>query len=200
MKCIPWLLMLSIVLLLASGCRQAPELISADVLCRDYMYSQETADGQYKGKYLHVLGEASIVDIDNLGNHYVILTHGFYYGCGVLCQFADEGIADWASLQEGDEVLVGGKCEGCSKALLGKGEPSNVVLRYSTVEQFIEKARASVNPTTVQDTPAPVLEIPPAEQITSSWFYAIIGISIALSVTLVVLAVKLRRLKRKFPQ
>jgi len=48
-------------------------------------------------------------------------------------------------------------------------------------------------PVIVEPTPAPVLEIPPAEQITPTWIYAVIGIGAALVVVVIVLIVKARR-------
>jgi hypothetical protein len=48
-------------------------------------------------------------------------------------------------------------------------------------------------PVVIEQTPAPVLEIPPAEQITPTWIYAIIGIGAALAVVVIVLIVRARR-------
>jgi hypothetical protein len=48
-------------------------------------------------------------------------------------------------------------------------------------------------PVVVEPTPAPVLQIPPAEQITPTWIYAIIGIGAALAVVVIVLIVRARR-------
>jgi hypothetical protein len=48
-------------------------------------------------------------------------------------------------------------------------------------------------PVVIEETPAPVLEIPPAEQITPTWIYAIIGIGAALAVVVIVLIVRTRR-------
>jgi len=48
-------------------------------------------------------------------------------------------------------------------------------------------------PVIVEPTPAPILEIPPAQQITPTWIYAIIGIGAALAVVVIVLIVKARR-------
>jgi hypothetical protein len=48
-------------------------------------------------------------------------------------------------------------------------------------------------PVVVETTPAPVLEIPPAEQITPTWIYAIIGIGAALVIVVIVLIVRARR-------
>ena len=48
-------------------------------------------------------------------------------------------------------------------------------------------------PVVVEPTPAPVIEIPPAQQITPTWIYAIIGIGAALAVVVIVLIVRTRR-------
>jgi len=48
-------------------------------------------------------------------------------------------------------------------------------------------------PVVVQTTPAPVITIPPAQQITPTWIYAIIGIGAALAVVVIVLIVRTRR-------
>jgi len=45
----------------------------------------------------------------------------------------------------------------------------------------------------VEETPAPVINIPPAEKITPTWIYAIIGIGAALAVVVIVLIVRTRR-------
>jgi hypothetical protein len=41
--------------------------------------------------------------------------------------------------------------------------------------------------------PAPVIRIPPAEMITPTWIYAIIGVGGALAIVVVVLIVRTRR-------
>jgi len=48
-------------------------------------------------------------------------------------------------------------------------------------------------PVVVQQTPPPVINIPPAQQITPTWIYAIIGIGAALAVVVIVLIVRTRR-------
>jgi hypothetical protein len=48
-------------------------------------------------------------------------------------------------------------------------------------------------PVVVEEQPAPVVNIPPAEQITPTWIYAIIGIGAALAVVVIVLIVRTRR-------
>jgi hypothetical protein len=55
------------------------------------------------------------------------------------------------------------------------------------------KPEAPTPPVVVETTPAPVLEIPPAEHITPTWIYAIIGIGAALAVVVIVLIVRTRR-------
>jgi len=52
---------------------------------------------------------------------------------------------------------------------------------------------APTPPVVVEPTPAPVLQIPPAQQITPTWIYAIIGIGAALAVVVIVLIVRTRR-------
>jgi hypothetical protein len=52
---------------------------------------------------------------------------------------------------------------------------------------------APTPPVEVTTTPAPVINIPPAEQITPTWIYAIIGIGAALAVVVIVLIVRTRR-------
>ncbi|MFC1956710.1 hypothetical protein ACFLVY_00210 [Chloroflexota bacterium] len=48
-------------------------------------------------------------------------------------------------------------------------------------------------PVVVEQQPAPVINIPPAQQITPTWIYAIIGIGCALAVVVIVLIVRTRR-------
>jgi hypothetical protein len=48
-------------------------------------------------------------------------------------------------------------------------------------------------PVVVEQQPAPVINIPPAQQITPTWIYAIIGIGAALAVVVIVLIVRTRR-------
>jgi hypothetical protein len=48
-------------------------------------------------------------------------------------------------------------------------------------------------PVVVEQQPAPVINIPPAEEITPVWIYAIIGIGAALAVVVIVLIVRTRR-------
>jgi hypothetical protein len=48
-------------------------------------------------------------------------------------------------------------------------------------------------PVVVEETPAPVINIPPAQKITPVWIYAIIGIGAALAVVVIVLIVRTRR-------
>jgi hypothetical protein len=52
---------------------------------------------------------------------------------------------------------------------------------------------APTPPVVVEEQPAPVINIPPAEQITPTWIYAIIGIGCALAVVVIVLIVRTRR-------
>jgi hypothetical protein len=52
---------------------------------------------------------------------------------------------------------------------------------------------APTPPVVVEQTPAPVINIPPAEKITPTWIYAIIGIGAALAVVVIVLIVRTRR-------
>ncbi|UCG54262.1 MAG: hypothetical protein JSV32_06645, partial [Dehalococcoidia bacterium] len=48
-------------------------------------------------------------------------------------------------------------------------------------------------PVVVEEQPAPVINIPPAQQITPIWIYAIIGVGCALAVVVIVLIVRTRR-------
>ena len=48
-------------------------------------------------------------------------------------------------------------------------------------------------PVVVEQQPAPVINIPAAEEITPTWIYAIIGIGAALAVVVIVLIVRTRR-------
>jgi photosystem II stability/assembly factor-like uncharacterized protein len=52
---------------------------------------------------------------------------------------------------------------------------------------------ASTPPVVIEEQPAPVINIPPAQQITPTWIYAIIGIGAALAVVVIVLIVRTRR-------
>jgi hypothetical protein len=52
---------------------------------------------------------------------------------------------------------------------------------------------APTPPVVVEQQPAPVINIPPAEEITPTWIYAIIGIGCALAVVVIVLIVRTRR-------
>jgi hypothetical protein len=48
-------------------------------------------------------------------------------------------------------------------------------------------------PVVVETSPAPVINIPPTQQITPTWIYAMIGIGCALAVVVIVLIVRTRR-------
>ena len=48
-------------------------------------------------------------------------------------------------------------------------------------------------PVVVEEQPAPVINIPPAEHITPIWIYAVIGVGAALTVLVIVLIVRSRR-------
>jgi hypothetical protein len=52
---------------------------------------------------------------------------------------------------------------------------------------------APTPPVVVEQQPAPVINIPPTQQITPTWIYAIIGIGCALAVVVIVLIVRTRR-------
>jgi hypothetical protein len=52
---------------------------------------------------------------------------------------------------------------------------------------------APTPPVVVEQQPAPVINIPPAEKITPTGIYAIIGIGAALAVVVIVLIVRTRR-------
>jgi len=53
--------------------------------------------------------------------------------------------------------------------------------------------QAPTPPVVVEEQPVPVINIPPAEKITQTWIYAIIGIGAALAVVVIVLIVRTRR-------
>jgi hypothetical protein len=76
-----------------------------------------------------------------------------------------------------------------------KAWKSGVLLSASVIGVFKTMAEPVEPPPPVEvtTTPAPVLEIPPAEQITPTWIYAIIGIGAALAVVVIVLIVRTRR-------
>ncbi|MFC2023963.1 hypothetical protein ACFLTJ_00050 [Chloroflexota bacterium] len=48
-------------------------------------------------------------------------------------------------------------------------------------------------PVVIEQQPAPVINIPAAQQITPVWIYAIIGIGAALAVVVIVVIVRTRR-------
>jgi hypothetical protein len=52
---------------------------------------------------------------------------------------------------------------------------------------------APTPPVVVEQQPTPVINILPAEKITPTWIYAIIGIGAALAVVVIVLIVRTRR-------
>jgi hypothetical protein len=66
---------------------------------------------------------------------------------------------------------------------------SSAIGVFNTMAQPV----APTPPVVVQEQPAPVINIPPAEQITPTWIYAIIGIGAALAVVVIVLIVRTRR-------
>jgi hypothetical protein len=76
-----------------------------------------------------------------------------------------------------------------------KAWKDSVLLTTSVVGVFSTMAEPEEAPPPVEitTTPAPVLQIPPAEQITPTWIYAIIGIGAALAVVVIVLIVRTRR-------
>jgi len=60
---------------------------------------------------------------------------------------------------------------------------------FNTVAEPVEPTP----PVVVNETPAPIIEIPAAQNITPTWIYAIIGIGAALAVVVIVLIVRTRR-------
>jgi len=76
-----------------------------------------------------------------------------------------------------------------------KAWKDGTLLTTSSIGVFSTMAEpeAPTPPVVIEQTPAPVLEIPPAEQITPTWIYAIIGIGAALAVVVIVLIVRARR-------
>ena len=55
------------------------------------------------------------------------------------------------------------------------------------------KPAAPTPPVVVGEQPAPVVNIPPAQKITPTWIYVLIGIGAALVVVTIVLIVRTRR-------
>jgi hypothetical protein len=76
-----------------------------------------------------------------------------------------------------------------------KAWKDSVLLTTSVVGVFNTMAEPEepTPPVEVTTTPAPVLQIPAAEQITPSWIYAIVGIGAALAVVVIILIVRTRR-------
>jgi hypothetical protein len=68
-------------------------------------------------------------------------------------------------------------------------------LNTSSIGVFSTMAEpaAPTPPVVIEQQPAPVINIPPAQQITPTWIYAIIGIGAALAVVVIVLIVRTRR-------
>jgi hypothetical protein len=60
---------------------------------------------------------------------------------------------------------------------------------FNTMAELV----APTPPVVIEQQPAPVINIPPAEKITPTWIYAIIGIGAALAVVVIVLIVRTRR-------
>jgi hypothetical protein len=59
---------------------------------------------------------------------------------------------------------------------------------------FMNGCQPQAKPLPEQEpTPAPVVEIPPAQQITPTWVYAIIGIGAALAVVVIVYIIRTRK-------
>jgi len=71
----------------------------------------------------------------------------------------------------------------------------SAIMSQSAIGAFtvMEKAAPATPPVVVEPTPAPVIEIPPAQMITPSWIYAVIAIGAALLVVVIVLIVRTRR-------
>ena len=76
-----------------------------------------------------------------------------------------------------------------------KAWKGTTLLSTSTIGVFTvgPKPVAPQPPVVVEQTPAPQINIPPAQQITPTWIYAIIGIGAALAVVVIVLIVRTRR-------
>jgi len=76
-----------------------------------------------------------------------------------------------------------------------KAWKDGILLTTSAIGVFNTGSKPVVPPppVVVEPTPAPIVEIPPAEQITPTWIYAIIGIGCALAVVVIVLIVRTRR-------
>jgi hypothetical protein len=76
-----------------------------------------------------------------------------------------------------------------------KAWKDGTLLTTSSIGVFSTMAEpeAPTPPVVIEQTPAPVLEIPPTEQITPTWIYAVIGVGAALAVVVIVLIVRTRR-------
>ena len=76
-----------------------------------------------------------------------------------------------------------------------KAFKGDVLLTTSSTGVFttMEKPEAPTPPVVVNEYPPSTIEIPPAEQITPTWIYAVIGIGAALIVVVIVLIVRTRR-------
>jgi len=76
-----------------------------------------------------------------------------------------------------------------------KAWKGSVLMTTSSIGVFstIAEAVAPTPPVVVNETPAPVIEIPAAQNITPTWIYAVIGIGAALVVVVIVLIVRTRR-------
>jgi hypothetical protein len=76
-----------------------------------------------------------------------------------------------------------------------KAWKGTTLLSTSSIGVFHTMAKAvePPPPLVVEPAPAPVLQIPPAQQITPTWIYAMIGIGAALAVVVIVLIVRTRR-------
>ena len=76
-----------------------------------------------------------------------------------------------------------------------KAWKGSVLLTTSSVGVFntMDEPTEPTPPVVVEETPAPVIEIPPAQNITPGWIYAVIAIGAALIVVVIVLIVRTRR-------
>jgi hypothetical protein len=83
----------------------------------------------------------------------------------------------------------------------GRIKAIDIALQLSLTERTVRRIIANLEaepvaptpPVVVETTPAPVINIPAAQQITPTWIYAIIGIGAALAVVVIVLIVRTRR-------
>ena len=93
--------------------------------------------------------------------------------------------------KEGDYPLTSGKVDFQMKNRLPLILILLTILMLSMTSCF--RAYTSTPDESVTQMPEPVVEIPPVEQTTPNWMYAIIGIGTALAVTVTVYIIRSRK-------